>query len=220
MLPHLSLLPGESLVSWAARSAQAQTGMDLPYVAAFTGLERAALLAPKPNDLISIADLFGDNAQSLGDIAVHFHGPEMLRYRARSSVKISSLGIARHSVRSALPKIRTLTDGFSGTSKRRAPAPGTRSRSSKRHWLAPMTSFRHRPSFIPRITSLRIKLTPIASSRFRRCRSTSSAASSGRAVRLGRTRNVQIRPHAPPEHWGSRGCTGPKSRRLRSRQGR
>lgn len=82
MLPHLSSLHGESLVSWAARSAQAQTGMDLPYVAAFAGLDRAALLAPKPNDLIRINELFGDNVSGLGDIAVHFHGPEMLRYRA------------------------------------------------------------------------------------------------------------------------------------------
>lgn len=81
MLPRVPFLPGESLLSWAARSAQAQTGMPLPYIASFTGLDRASFLAPDPDNLIRIAALFGGDARNLGEIAVHSHGPEMLRHR-------------------------------------------------------------------------------------------------------------------------------------------
>lgn len=82
MLPHVPIEIGESLVSWAARSARAQTGMDLLSLLSFTGLNRTAVLTPSDHDIDCLADLFGGHVNQIANAAVTPSGGGMRRYQA------------------------------------------------------------------------------------------------------------------------------------------
>jgi hypothetical protein len=81
MHPQISIENGESLVSWAARSARAQTKMDLISLLSFTGLNRTAVLTPSDHDIDHLADLFGSHAKQIAKAAVVPAGEDMVRYQ-------------------------------------------------------------------------------------------------------------------------------------------
>lgn len=70
IFPQISIENGESLVSWAARSARAKTDMDLISLLAFTGLNRTAVLTPSDHDIDCLADLFGGHVNQIFRAAV------------------------------------------------------------------------------------------------------------------------------------------------------
>ncbi|WP_322891451.1 MULTISPECIES: TniQ family protein [unclassified Yoonia] len=82
MLPQVPIEDGESLVSWAARSARAQTRMDLISLLSFTGLNRTAVLTPSDHDIDCLADLFGGHVVQIANAAVAPVGDCMRRFQA------------------------------------------------------------------------------------------------------------------------------------------
>jgi hypothetical protein len=82
MLPQVSIEDGESLVSWAARSAWAQTGLELSSLLSFAGLSHKAVLAPADDDLDRLCELFGGNRTQIAQAAVTPTGVKMSQFRS------------------------------------------------------------------------------------------------------------------------------------------
>lgn len=82
MLPHIPILPGETILSWADRSAHDQAGHCLPELLRVVGIpQKDAEPVPNVAALARLTDLFGGETSVLEDSATFRHHGNMRRFR-------------------------------------------------------------------------------------------------------------------------------------------
>ncbi|ADO44339.1 conserved hypothetical protein (plasmid) [Ketogulonicigenium vulgare Y25] len=82
MLPHIPIIPGETILSWADRSAQAQAGHCLPELLRVVGFPQKDVEPVKDLAVLArLTDLFGGEAPALEASAIFRHDGNMRRFR-------------------------------------------------------------------------------------------------------------------------------------------
>lgn len=82
MLPHIPIIPGETILSWADRSAQAQAGHCLPELLRVVGFPQKDVEPVKDLAVLArLTDLFGGEASALEASAIFRHDGNMRRFR-------------------------------------------------------------------------------------------------------------------------------------------
>lgn len=82
MLPHVPIIPGETILSWADRSAQAQAGHCLPELLRVVGFPQKDVEPVKDLAVLArLTDLFGGEASALEASAIFRHDGNMRRFR-------------------------------------------------------------------------------------------------------------------------------------------